>query len=95
MSERGSWVTQYVYCDDCATALVEVLAKHYDPKYLTVTRLSNSIVAGKIGGLWAGEELNTFDIELRGEIEKAICHPLRIVVVPEGLAAEDLLYEPA
>ena len=90
MSERGSFVTEYVYCDECFEAAKKVLlGKHkylcsqvietYDPLLLK----NLNIIAGKIGGSYPSEEIDTFEFEFIPELEKTICHPLRIAVLAE------------
>ena len=90
MSERGSFVTEYIYCDKCFQAVKKILKgngkflctvvipawKHCDAKELP-------IIAGKIGGLYQGEELVEFEFTLIPLIEDVICHPVRIAVLAE------------
>ncbi len=101
MSERGSFVTQYVYCEVCFEGLQKVLCKN-PSKWLAATALPSwddngplSIIAGKVGGTWGGEERFKLDEELRLAIERAICHSVRISVLPEDDEADVVLvYEP-
>ena len=88
MSERGSFVTQYIYCDKCLEAAIKVLIS--SKKELASTLIPNwskleggnlPIIAGKIGGSYAGEELIDFETNYIQELEKSICHPLRIAVI--------------
>ncbi|KKQ03952.1 MAG: hypothetical protein US15_C0073G0007 [Candidatus Moranbacteria bacterium GW2011_GWF1_36_4] len=88
MSERGSFVTEYVYCAKCFEAIKPILLD--DEKFLCSRILPSwepgqllPIIAGKIGGLYLGEELHTFDFELNEKISKVICHPIRIAVLAE------------
>ncbi len=89
MSERGSFVTQYIYCNKCLEAAKAVLLDRR--KYLCSTELPGwnetgdtlPIIAGKIGGLYSGEELDTFEFELNEELSPRICHPLRIAVLAD------------
>ena len=89
MSERGSFVTQYIYCDKCFAAVKSVLLGR--DKYLCSTAIPAwseheselPIVAGKIGGLYRGEELHTFEFEFVPNLEKLVCHPVRIAVLAE------------
>ena len=91
MSERGSFVTEYIYCGACFEATKSVLLS--DSKYLkgiTIPHWSGSeggeiqIIAGKIGGLYAGEELNTFEFLLIPQLADQLCHPMRIAVLAEA-----------
>ena len=92
MSERGSFVTQYIYCDKCLAAAKSVLLRR--EKYLCSAVIPHwnpehegpemPIIAGKVGGMGAGDELLKFEFEFNEEIAKLICHPMRIAVLAEG-----------
>lgn len=101
MSERGSFVTEYIYCDKCVAALKPLLCT--DDKFLRGIQIPSwtgqsedtlPILAGKVGGLHSGGELEVFDYELRDEIEAAICHAVRIAVLADSGASEVFTYEP-
>lgn len=89
MSERGSFVTEYIYCEKCFEAIKQILLEK--EKFLCSVTIPTweedggelPIIAGKIGGLYGSEELHTFDFELNGQISKVICHPVRIAVLAE------------
>lgn len=89
MSERGSFVTEYVYCPDCFNGLKKILLSKHKFLCSRVVRgweSKNSnlpIIAGKIGGLFSGEEIITFDVYMRKSIESSICHSIRIAVIAE------------
>lgn len=88
MSERGSFITEYIYCDQCFREVKKVLlGKH---KHLCSTIIPSwckqrlPIVAGKIGGLYAGQELVDMETEYVPAMEKKICHDVRIAVLAES-----------
>lgn len=91
MSDRGSFVTEYIYCSECLEAVKSVLLS--DHKYLCSRQLPTwtdypfekalPILAGKIGGLYPGEELDDFRNEFIPALEKLICHTVRIAVLAE------------
>ena len=88
MSERGSFTTEYLYCDKCFEITKKVLLSNH--KYLCSTtvpgwgeRKELPIIAGKIGGLAPQEEIDQFESYLIPELEKSICHPMRIAVLAE------------
>lgn len=98
MSERGSFCTEYLYCDNCANALKVVFDKenlhegnkYFKPEYLYCVADNGSeshekfrIIAGKVGGLYGGEEHSIFDWTLRESIEQAICCPVDIAVLSD------------
>ena len=97
MSERGSFVTEYVNCDKCFDAMRDELLEHWDSdnkfrKVVQVDGYNNDghrteplpILAGKIGGLGSGEELGTFEFELGPALAARICHPVRIAILPDS-----------
>jgi hypothetical protein len=79
MSERGSFATEYIYCKKCFEAVKIVLTDHA----LEPTDISGKILAGRIGGLHSGEELEVFECFIIPDLEKKICHQLRIAVIAE------------
>lgn len=89
MSERGTFITEFVYCKKCLDGIRKILIG--DGKYLKSVEIphwndSNKplpIIAGKIGGLYPGEELHTFEIEFIPQIKSLICHDIRIAVLAE------------
>lgn len=90
MSERGSFVTQYIYCDECLEAAKKILLHSH--KYLNSTLIPHwsksegeymPIIAGKIGGLYAGEELDDFENKIAPDLSVTICHPMRVAVIAE------------
>ena len=88
MSERGSFVTEYVYCDKCFEHLKILLS---DEKYLKSTQIEGwtglkhdlPIIAGKIGGLYDQEEIDSMR-DMLNEIEDKLCHEIRVCVLAEG-----------
>lgn len=89
MSERGSFVTEFIYCDKCFEAAKRILL--CDEKYLCSDVIHGwgdiphmPIIAGKIGGSYSGEELYVFEHDLNKKLSKVICHPLRIAVLAES-----------
>ena len=87
MSERGSFVTENIYCPRCFEAAKKVLLcreMYLCSEVLTHPGGELTIIAGKVGGLYAGEELHTFEFELNAELAKGICHPVRIAVLAES-----------
>lgn len=94
MSERGSFVTQYVNCKRCFAAAKTVL--NGKDKYLFCQVIGEGttqnswapgegfpIIAGKIGGMYSGEELVTFKNEYAPALEAVICCPLRVAVLAD------------
>jgi hypothetical protein len=95
MSDSGSFVTEYIYCDKCFEAAKKALLRR--EKYMCSTIIPSwakteteglPIIAGKIGGLYSGEEIDSFEqYVIPDELEPVICHPLRIAVLAESGSA--------
>jgi hypothetical protein len=92
MSERGSFVTEYVYCGKCFEAVKKVLLLREKHLCSVVVPHWNAeregpempIIAGKVGGFGAGDELLTFELGFNEELAKVLCHPMRIAVLAES-----------
>lgn len=91
MSERGSFVTEYLYCEQCFKAAKKVLSG--SDKYFTGIAIPSwnqdsdvqelPIIAGKIGGLYAGEEMDAFEDRITQDLSLVICHSMRVAVIAE------------
>lgn len=79
MSERGSFITEYIYCKKCFEAVRIILVDH---AFMPVN-IKEKILAGKVGGLHPGEEIEVFEAFIIPLIEEKICHPVRIAVLAE------------
>ena len=88
-------MTEYIYCSKCADAVEAALTAERN-KYLCAQRLKGwnedskllPIIAGKVGGLYMNEEKHVFELELNDELKSVICHPLTVVVLPEGCPSD-------
>jgi hypothetical protein len=102
MSERGSFVTEFIYCTGCLERMQAVLVgniKHGPHgKYLIGERVSSidrvtgklwsmNIIAGKLGGCAPGDDLIMFQFELF-TAENAPCHPVRVALLPDSGAGQ-------
>lgn len=90
MSNRGSFVTEYIYCNKCFQAaktillarekeLCSVAVPHWNPEH---EGPEMPIIAGKLGHLWSEAQL--MEQELGPKLAKVICHPIRIAVLEES-----------
>ena len=90
MSERGSFITQYIYCNKCFEAVKDVLVS--DDKFLKGIIIPSwtgndellfPIIGGKIGADYSGEEADIFELELIPKIQQKMCkdHYLKIAVI--------------
>lgn len=91
MSERGSFVTEYIYCERCLDAIKPILLR--DSKGLRGTMMPSwteaetpflPIIAGKIGESYPGGEMHAFEYGLLPRIASVICHPVRIAVLADN-----------
>ena len=99
MSERGSFVTEYIYCDKCFEACKEVLCGN--DKWLKGVVIPSwlnddgnlPIIAGKIGGSWNGEEFCDMENEYIPQIQEKMCseHKIRICVLSDNCG--NLIFE--
>ena len=88
MSERGSFVTEFIYCKKCFETAKNVLLRR--DRGLCSQALDSwiegkeiPIIAGMVGGLYPQEEIDVFEFEFKEKLETEICHQLRIAVVAE------------
>jgi hypothetical protein len=91
MSERGSFCTEYIYCQLCFQAAKRALVK--DSKFLKGIEVpmwtggdegNLPIVAGKIGGSYPDEELLIVESDIFPEMAQELCHNIRVVVLPDS-----------
>jgi hypothetical protein len=80
MSERGSFTTEYIYCDDCFAVAKRVLLN--DPDLDAVQVGEFPIIAGKVHATYAGGEFVHFLIDTF--VDEFPCHPLRIAVLSDS-----------
>ncbi len=85
MSERGSWVTEYIYCAACAATVQHFVAAEGGDKYFSgEICCGNPIFGGRISAMASGEELQIWEIHLGPMLAAKLCHPVRIAVLAEG-----------
>jgi hypothetical protein len=97
MSQRGSFVTEYLDCRQCYESCREILCAK--EKYLygvevcpgTEEGMAAPIIAGKIGGLYGTEEIIAMETEIGPRISGAIAgrpecegHTVRVAVLAEA-----------
>jgi hypothetical protein len=82
MSERGSFVTEYIYCAACLKAVKRALRKWRGT--VECRQLSGrAIIAGFVSESYRGGELALFEHEIIPAIAAAACHPVRVAVLAE------------
>jgi hypothetical protein len=88
VSERGTWVTEFIYCDRCVEAfrkfLEDSVCADDESKYWSFRRLGEHAFAGRISGMFPGEELQLFEYDIVPKLKEMLCHSLRIAVLADG-----------
>ncbi|CAB4152951.1 hypothetical protein UFOVP602_32 [uncultured Caudovirales phage] len=84
MSERGSIVSEYIYCGACYAKINAVFASLNEGKYLQVGPIGTGIIGGNIGGMAHCDEIRTFEDELQPLIKEVICHDVRFAVLADN-----------
>jgi len=80
MSDRGSFVTEVIWCPRCllaATIVLEPVTEH------VTTHKKYSFISGLLRGVYSGEEIDVFAGEFIPKLEKVLCHKLRVAVLAE------------
>jgi hypothetical protein len=90
VSERGSFVTEYIYCDKCFSALKKALIEDGYGDHASVLLGQSAkgefefpIIAGKVDGLYSGEEIHGMEYVIEEYVQPNICHPVRICVLAD------------
>lgn len=78
MSERGSFVTEYIYCKQCCEMMWRTFCHHLEDPVRT-----RRIVGGFIGGLYNGEELHAMEAILTS-VGPQLCHAVRVIVLADS-----------
>lgn len=85
MSERGSFVTEFIYCNKCFEIMKKTLCGNHD--YIMGKQLEEfPIIAGKVRGSYMGNELDIFRFELFFK-HNSPCHAVRMAVIPDSATA--------
>ena len=107
MSQRGSFVTEYIYCRECFKAIKPILLqneKHFIGNIITgierglfffKRHIEQPIIAGRLGSSYFGGEVIALDTDIAPRLAEVICHPIRIVVIGEDCEPETFLIEPS
>jgi hypothetical protein len=98
MSERGSFVTEFIYCSECQEVVRNAFQRAEQGKWFTANQVMmglypRPIFAGCIGESWPGGEVFAFETEVLPLLAD-VCHPVRIVVLPETGDAVTFTAEP-
>ena len=91
MSERCSFVTEFIYCDKCFDSLIVNMERLREEKFFEPFRNGRfNIISGKIGGLFDGNSFLRIE-ELADDLSHNLCHDVRVVVVSEETSRNFLL----
>lgn len=98
MSNRGSFCTEYIYCNKCFEKLKPILLER--DKFLCSTTIPSwlddgelPIIAGKVGST-GDSEIYEFERDFRDKIEDVIYHDILIAVIQDNGDAEFLKFKP-
>lgn len=91
MSERGSFVTEFIYCPQCFEKMKNVLIR--GEKHLDGITFSNHIVAGRIGG-FVGEAFIQIEHQLFNK-SNAPCHTVRIAILTDSEGSKIFVIHPS
>src|SRR3990167_11535389 len=90
MSERGSFVTQYMYCHACMMSAETVLCVELGAA-LSAQRLQWTyndellpIIAGSVRGSYRDEEQHIFELEVMPALSRLVCHNVSVAVLAEN-----------
>lgn len=83
MSERGSFVTSFVYCARCLEAVKSALERHGLEWVPVAGAEGRGVIAGYIRAFYQGEELHIFEPIICELMETTRCH-FSIAVVGES-----------
>jgi hypothetical protein len=93
MSECGSFVTEWIRCETCRSAVAQVI-EQYDSDMMRLIPLGEDssgnpspVLAGTARGGTPGEAEWLFTSELTPLIAAQICHPVRFALLPDGQGA--------
>ena len=87
MSERGTFITDYIYCPKCLEIAKSVLLSN-DKGMCSIIIPSWQgdgkmlpVIAGTIGGSFPGEGVMEFEVTIVPILEDSVCHSFRIAVM--------------
>ena len=78
MSDRGSFVTEYIYCEDCRDAVRDKAEEGY-----TIALPINSIIAGFFSDICPGEDVRILTDHMK---QTVLCpgHTVTMAIMPES-----------
>ena len=100
MSERGSFVTEYMSCPECRKNVIRILTADNGKSFKAqqIEHWSNKepylpILAGKVGSSYTNGEVEEFINQNEG-LSDAICHSLTVTIIADSGDVWILEYEP-
>lgn len=84
MSERGTFVTEWMYCEACREQALRVLSGIPD---LDVIH-GHSVIAGRVSSSFVGGEVHVIEFDAAKELSSVLCHPLRISVLCDDATSD-------
>lgn len=85
MSERGTFISEFVYCKHCLDSVALAICGHeFIDSSISQNANGLGFISGRISGMAPGSELLTFELDIIPKIEGEICKPVRIAVLAES-----------
>lgn len=95
MSERGSFVTAYIYCERCFERALAVLQADHGGWLSEAHAFGGRRIAGRVDHTAPGHEPLVFtERGIDDALAAVLCHPLTIVVAPDCGQPQALVFEP-
>ena len=85
MSERGTFITEFIYCEDCLKKSEDIFFN--TPELFSdiyPITIGHYVIAGQIHGSWFGEEFWIFESKIIPLLQKTLCHNVRIAVISDS-----------
>jgi len=100
VSDRGSFITDYIYCDDCMRVVEDVFFRLADESWHVQRLIGDGgerlpILTGKLRGLGDGDDLCDLEHKIAREMAKRVCHGVRIAALPDGREPRIIIVGPS
>jgi hypothetical protein len=95
MSERGAYLTQFIYCDRCFNAVQKFLKDRGLGPINLYGQSTRGVLAGQARSTYSSGELDEFEsIYLDKILQPKLCHPVSVLVWAESDRLQIFHFEP-
>lgn len=84
MSERGSFVTEYIYCKECLKVIEDAFLPIKEKHFYAYRLDSCPIIAGRLGALGSGGEFEVIQ-NVQELVRDKLCHSVRMSILCDDL----------